>query len=456
MTLVSHSPIASRIKITYHILDAKFKIVHSVPVKTLKFTPDTAERETELDTFALSSVQQYISGHNDLNLLIECVSNVGNRHNMREVLASKTARFIWQVENYCEMLSDSRSGSYIESSRIQFTGNSATPETQQSANILNAHKWSLHLYPQGTDPRFQGCVSLFLRHTRGTTVKASVEFATLNKDGKEIFKLVVPAQIFTENKRWGIGDYFKFDTFNSFKETHPVLHIACTIRIYHQSTTSKSFEEFKSLRNAPQEIECVEKKYVADVDSKIYAYLRSMKYCNGEVYNDANDFFQVHLEFLAAASDVLENEINAARAKADDEGDFSGLLRIKLNFKVECMRDFLRYLYRQPARFITNKPPFEPKELMQRRKDVYQFALEYNIKGLKELCEELLIGTISIENLEEMLKLADETKSEKIEYAVVKFVIGNNMNLIGKCEWNQLKRNRPEIIDMVMRKILSD
>lgn len=428
-------------------------------MKTFKFAPENAERESELHTYSLSKIREYTDGHKDLCLLIECVSNVRNRQNMREVLASKTARFIWQVENYAEILSDSRSGTFIESNRLHFTGNAntlSTPELQERNNILKAHKWSLHLYPQGTDSRFRGCVSLFLRHVSGPTVKASVEFATLNKDNGEMFKLSVPAQTFTENKRWGIGDYFKCDQFNQFKSQNPVLHIACTIRIYHQSTTSMPFDGFKMLMKVPKDFDGVHKNYQVDTESKMYAFLKKDMYCDGELYNEDGNMFQVHLAILAAASEVIETEIKDARAQMDEEELKEKRVLVKLKFSHECMKDFLRFLYRQPARFITNSPPYEPKELMERRKQLYKFALEYKIKGLQELCEELLIGGISIENLEEMLRLADETHSEKIEYAVVRFVIGNNLNLIGKYEWNELKRNRPDIIDMVMRQILTD
>ena len=73
-------------------------------------------------------------------------------------------------------------------------------------------------------------------------------------------------------------------------------------------------------------------------------------------------------------------------------------------------------------------------------------AEKYDLKTLKQMCEELLCEKIDTDNVLEMLLLSDLNRAPTLRAQAVKYILAHGKQVVSQCGWREKLRMYPEII----------
>ncbi|XP_065208020.1 protein roadkill-like [Planococcus citri] len=151
-----------------------------------------------------------------------------------------------------------------------------------------------------------------------------------------------------------------------------------------------------------------------------------MSSVSGDVTLLSNDgkTFKAHRIILSARSSVF-----AARISHDITENLPRKVKIE-DCNGEVLGDMLRYIY-------TGKP----EKLNLLAGDLLSAADKYNLRGLKVMCEETLLSTLSVNNAVEMLRLSDSCKADLLKSEVINFIMleENVSKVMATSQWDYLK-----------------
>lgn len=293
-----------------------------------------------------------------------------------------------------------------------------------SAGASDKLKWCLRVNPKGLDEESKDYLSLYLLlvSCNKSEVRAKFKFSILNAKREETKAMESQrAYKFMQGKDWGFKKFirrdFLLDEANGLLPDDK-LTLFCEVSVVADSVNISGqmhSAQFKvpDCRLSDDFGQLFESNQFADVNLT----------CAGRE-------FKCHKAILTARSPVL-----AAMFEHDMKERQHNRVEIE-DMDPEVMADMLRFIY-------TGRAP----NLDSMAADLLAAADKYALDRLKVMCEEALCNSLCIENVSEVLILADRHSAEQLKAQAIEYI--NNRHATDVMEtpgWKQMVTSNPHLV----------
>ncbi|XP_061401789.1 speckle-type POZ protein-like [Musca vetustissima] len=148
--------------------------------------------------------------------------------------------------------------------------------------------------------------------------------------------------------------------------------------------------------------------------------------------------FKVHKVLLCARSEVF-----AAMFRNDLEEKKTGSIQIE-DMDSKVLKELLNYMYT------------DEKISKEMATDLFVAGNKYAMSGLQEMCENMLIETMSVDSVADILLLADRHSSDRLKSKAVQFAIKNIKSVSMTDGWKRLRANNLELCTDVLEKAVQE
>ncbi|XP_061396063.1 protein roadkill-like [Musca vetustissima] len=148
--------------------------------------------------------------------------------------------------------------------------------------------------------------------------------------------------------------------------------------------------------------------------------------------------FNAHKILLCARSEVF-----AAMFRNDLEEKKTGIIQIE-DMNSKLLKELLNYIY-------TDKKI--PKEMAA---DLFVAGNKYAMSGLQEMCENVLIETMSVDTAADILLLGDRHSSGRLKSMAVQFAIKNIKSVSMTKSWKRLRANNHDLCTDILEKVVKE
>lgn len=150
--------------------------------------------------------------------------------------------------------------------------------------------------------------------------------------------------------------------------------------------------------------------------------------------------FKAHINILSARSSVF-----AAMFKHETSEKQSGIVNI-LDCDPESFQEFLEYLYCGYLEHISFRSAFY----------LYKTADKYDIQELKEFCVEYMEHNLTVENIFDVVTLAEEYDEKELGDAAEDFFSRNLGDILVTAGWKTLFKNNFNLANKLLVKMASN
>lgn len=283
--------------------------------------------------------------------------------------------------------------------------------------------WQLKLYPTA---KASGYISLFLKHLNDTVVTAeySLELISRNNEIIEYCKLKKEFNPLQKNS-FGVAKFveksFIMDPENEVLKDNK-LKILC--KMYRENIVNVDVENIENERN---------ESHCGKFDG-FENLLTNEEFSDVTVTSNGKSFF-LHKCILANSSNVFHamfsNDISEKNQNTVEITDV----------RYEVLQEFFRFIY-------TGKVD----KLMEMVCELLIAAEKYDIKALKELCEETMCAELSEQNAIRYLDLAISNNAEKLQENTINFISLHLEDFIDDPEYEILHEQHPKLSLRIMKK----
>merc|ERR1712227_754571 len=285
-------------------------------------------------------------------------------------------------------------------------------------------KWCLRVNPKGLDEESKEYLSLYLLLLANKSeVRAKFKFSILNAKGEETKAMESQkAYRFVQGKDWGFKKFirrdFLLDGANGLLPEDK-LTLFCEVSVVADSVNisgQSNSVQFKVPEcKLSDDLGCLfENSQFAD----------AVLYCGGRE-------FQCHKAILAARSQVFQ-----AMFEHDMEEKKNSRVEVK-DVEPEVMAELLRFIY-------TGKTA---ANLDTMAADLLAAADKYALERLKVMCEEALCNGLTVENVCDVLILADLHSAEQLKAQAIEFINTRHVtDVMETAGWKQMVVSHPHLI----------
>ena len=293
--------------------------------------------------------------------------------------------------------------------------------------------WTIECYPNGYEMRSPGYLSIYLSPDENCQLPIKTKFtlSIVNKDGaKSISEDTM--HTFDDDFEFGIPRFISHEDLRNVHEDlnllpEDVLTIHCAVTVlpveeYETVVTSGTSRPLLSQvsRGDTEEqaniAKCLEDSYI---DGQ---FTDCVIICQGRE-------FKCHKVVLAGRSPVF-----SAMFTHDMEESRSGRIEIK-DLDVDTMDSMLSYIYSGKIGHMDGKEGM-----------LLAAGEKYNLPGLKVLCEAALSRHMNIDNVLDMLLVADFHKAANVKALALKFIVENAQEIVSQDDWNKKLEKFPSIL----------
>ena len=286
-------------------------------------------------------------------------------------------------------------------------------------------KWRFWIRPNGNDDENKGQIGLYLDKVNGTTIKTNYTFSFIDKHGRQ-----KGSKSFENN--FGVGSHtWGYKNFMSHSEAKKILHkdtltILCEIKIIGDEgkviavSTDSQFlrEEMKNTHCTVDMIELFESGKFSDVTIVC------------EDREGGVEEFKCHKAILAARSTVFD-----AMFSHDMKENRDNEVVIK-DMGAKTFRDMASFIY--GGRIYLEDYSETAKLLVAGEK--------YNLKQLKEKCEDHISECLSVTNVLDMLVLADLHRAATLRSTALEFFCENRKEILAQEGWREKVKMYPDLM----------
>ena len=335
---------------------------------------------------------------------------------------------VWSIANFSTMM-EMPNGERLISGRFSFMVN----DKQTS--------WKIECYPNGIEKQDAGFLSIYLIYLPQFTELASRTKFTLSIVNKEGAKSISDdfEKVFDTDDKYA-GD----ERFVSHEDLQNVdlnllpddeLTIHCAVTVYPEeedqedgdwkletvvtSGTSRPLLSEVSRGDTEEQVsiaKCLEDSYI---DGQ---FTDCVIICQGRE-------FKCHKVVLAGRSPVFN-----AMFTHDMEESRSGRIEIK-DLDVDTMDSMLSYIYSGKIGHMDGKEGM-----------LLAAGEKYNLPGLKALCENVLSRDMNIDNVLDMLLVADLHKAANLKALALKFIVENAQEIVSQDDCSKKLEKFPSIL----------
>eukprot|EP00096_Caligus_rogercresseyi_P004875 TRINITY_DN1947_c0_g1_i1.p1 TRINITY_DN1947_c0_g1~~TRINITY_DN1947_c0_g1_i1.p1 ORF type:complete len:379 (+),score=136.90 TRINITY_DN1947_c0_g1_i1:159-1295(+) len=293
-----------------------------------------------------------------------------------------------------------------------------------SAGQNDKLKWCLRVNPKGLDEESKDYLSLYLLlvSCNKSEVRAKFKFSILNAKREETKAMESQrAYRFVQGKDWGFKKFirrdFLLDESNGLLPDDK-LTLFCEVSVVADSVNisgQSNAVQFKvpDCRLSEDFNTLFESSQFADVTLA----------CQGRE-------FKCHKALLTARSQVF-----AAMFEHDMEESKQNRVEVK-DVDPDVMADMLRFIYTGRANNLENMAA-----------DLLAAADKYALDRLKVSCEEALCNSLTVENVSEILILADLHSAEQLKAQAIDFINTRHVtDVMETSGWKQMVSSNPHLI----------
>lgn len=320
--------------------------------------------------------------------------------------------FIWIVDNL--------------TSRAPTVGEKIVSE-QYSLNNHKNVKFRLWLYLRGDRESCEDCIGLFLFADPSSTanewlqVEACFAFVNETKD-------IIRKEFTVVYKKASTNGFPRFierqsKIFQNFLQCDQ-LTIHCSIKatLKIQSSADKGCRKKLCARFSPYYEELFNNSQFCDLTLLIN-----------------NRPLRVHTALLAAASPVFTSLLINSWKETDNRA-----IEIK-GFLFETVQEMLRYIYTGDV-----------EDLDKTAHELLVIADKYDIKKLKNYCEEELCRQINLDNIWTLLEISDNCQAENLKHDSMKFITENKKEVIERPEFLRISSEKPHLFVDIFKYLSSN
>ena len=330
-------------------------------------------------------------------------------------VASRT--FMWSIKNFSYCIN--RQGKQIYSPKF-WSGSDSD------------HEWRIDLYPNGNSDLSINNVSVYLHllNSYQEEIKAQYRFCILNDKGK-----IGYYGVWTNKTLFSPGDYYGSPTYVSrdylFKNSETLLPND-TLTIYCEIKASTGFQcsstETETTYNACPPTS----RFNACND--FYLLFQYGKYSDVTLILKSGKKLLAHKCILATRSSVFATLMDQHAANQNN------LHMINVNdFEDEIIEEMLRFMYSGNV-----------QSLQLLGSTIMAAAVRYDVKELKDICEQSLIKGLTISNAANLLVTADLHKVEQLKAATIQFIALNAKNIISTPAYLAMSTSHPHLLKEVI------
>jgi len=300
--------------------------------------------------------------------------------------------------------------------------------------------WIIRCYPNGDRKAHEGFLSVFLAPKGNTQlpIKTRFDLSIINKEGEKSISetgykktFVVkdddkPFNSYGEVKLVSHEDLQKPDL-NLLPDDVLTIHCAITVLpvcpcVSESVVTSGTNRPLVTpvsnadIKEQSSIVKCVEESYING------QFTDCVIVCQGREFN-------CHKVTLAGRSAVFN-----AMFTHDMEESRSGRIDIK-DLHVDTVGEMLAYIYSGKIANMDGK-----------EETLLAAAEKYNLPGLKSLCEDALSKAMTIDNVLDMLLLADLHKAGSVKDLAINFIIENAQDIVSQEGWGKKLDKFPSIL----------
>lgn len=301
-----------------------------------------------------------------------------------------------------------------------------------SAGANDKLKWCLRVNPKGLDEESKDYLSLYLLlvSCNKSEVRAKFKFSILNAKREETKAMESQrAYRFVQGKDWGFKKFirrdFLMDEANGLLPDDK-LTIFCEVSVV-GDTVNVSGQSNCTPVKVP---ECRLSENLGQLFDR--SSFSDVTLCVG------GREFLAHKAILAARSPVFnamfEHEMTESKQNRVDIQDVDH----------EVMREMLRFTY-------TGKAP----NLDKMADDLLAAADKYNLERLKVMCEDALCSNLTIENVCDILVLADLHSAEQLKTHAIDFINSHATDVMETTGWRSMIQAHPHLIAEAFRALAS-
>jgi len=298
-----------------------------------------------------------------------------------------------------------------------------------SAGQNDKLKWCLRVNPKGLDEESKDYLSLYLLlvSCNKSEVRAKFKFSILNAKREETKAMESQrAYKFVQGKDWGFKKFirrdFLLDEANGLLPDDK-LTLFCEVSVVADSVNisgQSNSVQFKvpDCRLSDDLGQLFDSTQCADVTLA----------CEGREFHCVKALLIARSQVFAAMfeHDMEESKHNRVEVKDVDS---------------EVMDQMLRFIY-------TGKAP----ELERMAADLLAAADKYALERLKVMCEEALCNSLTVENVSEVLILADLHSAEQLKAQAIEFINNRHAtDVMDTAGWKQMVSSNPHLVAEAFR-----
>lgn len=296
-----------------------------------------------------------------------------------------------------------------------FTGFSGYPAqvgvyTSSPHVELDDRIWSLRIYPGGYDEESKGFLSCFVAYESHGYARASFKLSIVNQKGwknhcytSDGVKSFVCSFDPMENQAWGEAKFVsKADLGN--KANGYVVDDKLVIKV--EMTVYGDIEQSVHTAHPP----CI------GSPSKARSMVDEM---SSILFDDtiSDITIKVEEELIPAHKFILclRSEVFRAMLRSPMKESVSNVIEIS-DFEAVVVREFLHFIYTDTC---------SPKAMDTHAEQLLAMACKYQVKGLETLCENHLCSTLTVDNIVNVLLLADMYSARHLKNRALLFISHN-------------------------------
>nr|KAG5688856.1 hypothetical protein BaRGS_005231 [Batillaria attramentaria] len=301
-----------------------------------------------------------------------------------------------------------------------------------SAGANDKLKWCLRVNPKGLDEESKDYLSLYLLlvSCNKSEVRAKFKFSILNAKREETKAMESQrAYRFVQGKDWGFKKFirrdFLMDEANGLLPDDK-LTIFCEVSVVGDTV------------NVSGQSNCTPVK-VPDcrLSEDLGQLFQSSSFSDVFLCVGGHEF-RVHKSILAARSPVFyamfEHEMTESKRNRVEITDVDH----------DVMREMLRFIY-------TGKAP----NLDKMADELLAAADKYALERLKVMCEEALCSNLMIDNVCEILVLADLHSADQLKSHAIDFINSHATDVMDSAGWKDIITTHPHLIAEAFRALAS-
>jgi len=303
-----------------------------------------------------------------------------------------------------------------------------------SAGQNDKLKWCLRVNPKGLDEESKDYLSLYLLlvSCNKSEVRAKFKFSILNAKREETKAMESQrAYRFVQGKDWGFKKFIRRDFL--LDEANGLLPEDKLTLFCEVSVVADSVNISGQSNNVQFKVpDC-------RLSDDLGSLFENSQFADAVLHCGGRDF-QCHKAILAARSQVFE-----AMFKYDMEEKKSSRVEVK-DCEPEVMAEMLRFIYTGRTQAC----------LETMASDLLAAADKYALERLKVMCEEALCTGLTIDNVSDVLILADLHSAEQLKAQAIEFINNRHVtDVVETAGWKQMVATHPHLIAEAFKALAS-